>query len=737
MPATIASRPTAAAVTAETQSSATATADGSAGGTLPAELNASFGAMVNQSGKSGPAKGAVAPIGDAEVLAHINALNTPDRRSNIVETKATIQQQIDDPKTPPDLKVGLQNFLSVFDGNNPTFSDQEMGVISALQRHRGEFPIKVHELQKRIDDPKTPPDLKAALMQVKDDPTLRIALDAKNQGGGVEHADGCLSDRDLDRLGELPAMKAFNEAQAKVFVSNYIPSDAPPSMHDAREMTENDAAREFYLYSDNLPGRMNTGTLQKIVEGEAGCKKCPPQVIAAAQYFRDHPAAWEKVTGGDSNKFLGCSRSDLLDNISKSVYLDPDETATLDTLDKNKDIFFSSVMTRDSLKAIVDNPDSKPDVKNAAQKLIDDPLLFGMLDNGKKGHSSNLIKTADDGKISKDDLSAFMEHLTTKGKKPPPLPPTHKATTADEKGALAAMQAGQVDDPEIKKEKGGGLIHFLRSVITPFLKIGEMLEHAISLAMSVLTKIPIIGEIAGAISIAAEAIAGGFHMATAAINGADLKKAAIAVGAGIAGALVGLVVTGAGPAIARGITAGVEHVAMAASSKAGALVGGRGAAKAATSAGTEGATATAERGAAKAATSAGDESATTTAGSVAKTEGGDQAKREAKQKARSERKDELKDEVTDNAVNTSVDNSNSSISNGSGQVPLMGMQGASYDSIIADAGAEASRLKAHAAAAQNGKSLTAKSDAAKAQAVADNGHLHGEPNPDSVAAATA
>ena len=702
--------------------------------TIPENLHGPFGGMVTQSATTSKEAAGTPLVGNEAVQAHCREF-FPLKLEDADKTKATIQSEIDDPSTAPDMKAGLQSLLNVMNGNHPSFTEPQKETISVLQRHRDAFPIKMDKIQEKIDDEKTPPDLKAALIQVRDDPTLALALDSTNKGGGMLHCDGTLSDRDLDRLGELPEMQEFNEAKAKNYVNNYIPSDADPSQTDPRAMTADDAAREFYLYSDNLPGHLSQKELKDIVDGTAHCKKCPPQVLAAAQFYRDHPDEWAKVTGGDDKKLTGCSRSHLLDNISKSVYLNTAEKETLDTIDKNRDAFFGSGVTRDSLTKMVDDPAAKENVKKAARKLLDDPLLFGMLDNGKNGHSSNLIKSADDGKIGEADFDAFREHLTTKDKKQPPLPPTHKARTLTEKSALPDMQAGQVDDPELKKEKGGGLVHFMRNVISPFLKAGEMIGHAVSIALSVLTKIPIIGEIAAGLSIAAESMAGGLHIANAGIKGDDMKKAAIAAGAGIAGALVGLVVTGAGPAIARGITAGVEHVAMATTAKAAVTAGERGAAK--------GATTTAERAAAKAAVSAGDESATKTGGIVVKSEGSDQAKRKAKEEAMKERKDELKDEATNGAIDSGLSNNNNNNNNNvNAQIPGAAMMGPEYDAIIAQAEAEAAGLKSEAArqaeetAARNKVALADKDAAAKTQKAAE-ASLQSAPNPDGAAAAAA
>ena len=676
-------------------------------GALPKPLDHAFGKIINQSSATAGSKSEVAAIGNDAVQAHCRAF-FPIKQGELDQTKTKIQQEIDDPSTPPDLKAGLQNLKSVMDGDSPTFNNEQMGTISTLQRHRDAFPIKMNEIQKKIDDPKTPPDLKAALEHVRDDPTLAIALDATNRGGGLSNSDGVLSDRDLDRLGELPAMKAFNESQAKNYVQNYIPSDADPSVKGARAMTANDAAREFYLYSDNLPGRLNREALKDIVDGQAKCKKCPPQVMAAAQFYRDHPAEWDKLTAdgglGKADSHGSVSRSHMLDNISKSVYLNANEKETLETLDKNRDVFFATGLTRDSLKKIVDDPNSKAPVKKAAEQLLADPLLFGMLDNGKKGHSTSLTKSADDGKIGEADLDAFMAHLTTKDKTQPELPPIHAAKTPAEKSALADMQAGQVDDPELKKEKGGGLLHFLRSAISPFLKIASTIEHALSIALSVLAKIPIIGIIAAPLSMAAEGMAGGMDILNAGIKGEDMKKAAIMAGVGIAGALVGLVVVGGGAMLAKTLASGIEKTVVGATTK--------------------GVEKGAERGATGGATAAAKDGSTTAAGSVAKKEGADQAEQQAAHEAKNEWKGDLKDTATETVTDVAVTRATNG---GGGTPPMAVIQQPMSDAGFAAAEAERSlsqgelaRLRAEASKldknGQGSQAVAAKNRAVAAEA---------------------
>ena len=98
-----------------------------------------------------------------------------------------MQREIDDPRTPPDLKTALVQLKKVSMGSTPTFDQRQMKAISILQRHRDAFPIDVvhmdgvlgrirniPSLQEKIDDPNTPPDLRAALIQVRDDPTFEV-----------------------------------------------------------------------------------------------------------------------------------------------------------------------------------------------------------------------------------------------------------------------------------------------------------------------------------------------------------------------------------------------------------------------------------------------------------------------------------------------------------------------------------------------------------------------------------
>lgn len=493
-----------------------------------------------------------------EIQAHCSEL-MPSKKSKTKDALKNIEKEINDPATPPEMKQALVQLRDAIQGKKPALNDSQMGALAILQRHGDAFPIKDKDLQKKIDDPKTPPDLRQALMQLRDDPALHLMLDTGRKGGGANKADGNISARDMMALSESPAMKTFNAKKAETYTHNYIPSDADPSVGEGRDITENDAMRELYLYSDNLPKNLSKNTLQKIVDGDAGMKKCPPQVIAAAKFMLDHPDSWSKVTRPDGS----VKRATLLDNIGKNVYLNAGEASALKTVDENRDVFLKGAMTRKSLQKLIDDPNATDANKQAAQKLLDDPLLYGMLDNAKGGHSSNATRTADDGKIGASDITAFLAQSTTKGKEPPPLPATHAATTPEAISAINDMAAGEVDDPALKKKKGGGVSDFFHKLGDVFLKVAATVLHVVAIGLSFLDKIPIIGELAIALSMAAEGAAGGLDVARTALNGGDVKHALKMVGLGVAGtALSAVALPGMGAAMVKGAEKIAEKTAV-------------------------------------------------------------------------------------------------------------------------------------------------------------------------------
>jgi type III secretion translocon protein HrpF len=450
------------------------------------------------------------------------------------------------------------NDFSKFVANDTStpLTDDEMSTLSVLDRHADAIAGKDSDIQSKIDDPKTPSDLKAALQQLQKDPSLMDMLDAGKNG----KVDGKIGSDDISRLtAKRPEMVAYNQQQAATYVDNYIPSDDTDPDAKPREMDANDAMRELYRYSDNLPKNISKQSLQDIVDGTGSEGKAPAQLKAAAQYMLSNPSAWTTVAGASGS----LSRGHMEDAISKNITLDQNENTTMQTLTDNESTFFGSGnLTRDKLTSIANDPNSSDAVKTAAQQLLNDPMLFGMLDNGKHGSSGNLIYAADDGKIGKGDFEAFKSKLTTAGQVAS-TPATHEPTSAADTAAAQAMEAGTEDQPDQKKSKGGGLIKFFEGVLHVFSKILDV----VSTVLGALAKIPGIGEIFAGASVATKLVSGQANVAADAIGGAskseiakDEEQAAEGVGEAAIGALT---VPGVGGALMKGAEEGAEAGATA------------------------------------------------------------------------------------------------------------------------------------------------------------------------------
>jgi len=445
------------------------------------------------------------------------------------------------------------NDFSKFVANDTStpLTDDEMSTLSVLGRHADAISGKDSDIQKKIDDPKTPSDLKTALQQLQKDPSLMDMLDAGKNG----KVDGKIGSDDISHLtSKRPEMVAYNEQQAQTYVDNYIPSDDTDPNAKPRAMDANDAMRELYRYSDNLPKNVTKQSLQDIVDGTGSEGKAPAQLKAAAQYMLSNPSAWTTVAGSSGS----LSRGHMEDAISKNITLDQNENTTMQTLTDNESTFFGSGnLTRDKLTSIASDPKSSDAVKTAAQQLLNDPMLFGMLDNGKHGSSGNLIYAADDGKIGKGDFEAFKSKLTTAGQVAS-TPATHEPTSAADTAAAQAMEAGTEDQPDQKKSKGGGLIKFFEGVLHVFSKILDV----VSTVLGALAKIPGIGELFAAGSMATKFVSGQANVVADAVGGAskgeiakDEEQAAEGVGEAALGAVT---VPGVGGALMKGVEEGTE-----------------------------------------------------------------------------------------------------------------------------------------------------------------------------------
>jgi type III secretion translocon protein HrpF len=447
--------------------------------------------------------------------------------------------------------------------NPDELTDDQIATLSVLDRHQGAIKGSMADLQKQIDDPKTPPDLKQALQNLKNDPDLQSKLDAASNG---KHDDKFSPNDVTNLVKKNPAVQAYNDQQADGFEQNYIPSDNTDPNAQPREIDANDAMREFYRYSDNLPKNLSPQDLQNIVDGTGGEGKMPPQVIAAAKYFLDNPSAWQTIAGPSGK----VSRGHMEDAISSHVSLNDDENATISTMQANQSTFFGGGnLTRDKLSQIANDPKNSPEVQAAAKQLLGDPMLFGMLDNGKHGNSGSFLHGADDGKIGGGDFSAWVKNSQTLGKPAPPTPPTHTPTAPADVAATQAMEAGEADQPDQKKEKGGGLQKFLQGLLHILSKIADVF----STVLSALAKIPGIGEIFAGASIAMEGVSGQLEVGAVAVGGGsktDIENAEKDAAIGLAGAAIGTVtVPGMGGAIVKGAEKGGEAGVETAAEKAG------------------------------------------------------------------------------------------------------------------------------------------------------------------------
>ncbi|MGK9143226.1 serine kinase [Xanthomonas euvesicatoria] len=442
--------------------------------------------------------------------------------------------------------------------NEGQLNQSELEIVSVLDRHKDQVDsLSFDQLDAKINNPSTQPDLKKALQGLQKDPRLFFAIGSQKDG----KCGGKIKAQDLTDFSYYhPQIAEYNDKQAKSYTQNYIASDSPDKTK-ASVMTKSDALRELYRYSDYLPGNLSEDEFAKIVDGDSKTGKCPPQVIAAAQYFRDHPDEWKEFAG-DSGSM---STPDFLQKSTSEMHLTADEQKTLDTINSHQDAFYGDgkEITRDKLDAISKDDKADPAVKQAATQLLADPLLFGLLNNSITGykkphHFFGGGHVVDSGKISQDDFRQFYDHMSA-ANKTVDTPATHEASSPDQQKAVADMLVGKDDPPAIKKPKKdvGTFQHGLHE----FLKWDSKILDWMSVGLSALNGIPIIGEIADAASIALESEAQAAQVVDTAIQGGDMSLALKLAGINMAGAVVGAV---GGPTArigAKGVAKGVAEAA--------------------------------------------------------------------------------------------------------------------------------------------------------------------------------
>nr|WP_271587353.1 HrpF/NolX family T3SS translocon protein [Bradyrhizobium sp. CCBAU 53415] len=448
--------------------------------------------------------------------------------------------------------------------NGGTLTNAELQIVSVLNRHKDKCPLDWKSLGDLVDDSSTPPDLKAAIEALQQDPELFYAIGSQGDGrcgGRIKAGDLCgFSDHH-------PQVAAFQEQRARTYEQNYMPSDGTGN-GEPSVMTLTDALRELYRYSDNLPKNLSLADFRHIVDGNADIGKCPPQVLAAAQYFIDHPNQWKQLYGGSIDRV---HKEDFLQVASSSMSLTRPELGTLNTINKNQDAFFGNgVLTREKLVSMVDDKSLSPEVRSAASQLLSDPVLFGLMNNAITGYKTHHKffdfgggHTVDSGNISRNDFNQFFNNMSGANRAAPQLK-THAAQTPAEQEATADMMIGVADQPDIKspKKNGGALMHALNDV----LKVGSKVLDWTATAVGVLGFIPGLGELADLASMVIEAEAQAANLLHTAISGGDIKKALEEAGLSLAAQAVGCI---AGPEIKIAIREGLVKQAIQEAATAG------------------------------------------------------------------------------------------------------------------------------------------------------------------------
>ena len=387
-----------------------------------------------------------------------NTINTDNTFSSSAPSAVSLPPgQPLTPPTSPFTSPAYQQAVADASGANGDNMSFEQ-VVTTLGRHEGllKKPLDQKGIEKLINDPATPTDAQQALQALLNNPEMMAEVDSAKNG----KSDGKISAKDIRELQKKPEIMEYANIKAESYTHAYVPSDAKPGS-PAREMTDNDAMRELYLYSESLPKNINMETLQKIANGTQDMGKCPPQVAAAAKYFVDNPDKWQQLTGKDDPK-ASVSRDRLCDLASYNVKLSPQESKALETLKNNKDVFFKGGSIKpDKLQKIANDSSNSQEVREAAS-LLSQPnsMLFSMLDNGKHGAGGNFFNKANDRSISKGDLDAFISKGSNQIAPPARLAPTHSSDPLAQ-AAKQDMDVGQETQPDAKKVKGGGFFKML------------------------------------------------------------------------------------------------------------------------------------------------------------------------------------------------------------------------------------------------------------------------------------
>ncbi|WP_027522055.1 HrpF/NolX family T3SS translocon protein [Bradyrhizobium sp. Ec3.3] len=485
----------------------------------------------------------------AHVRAAIEAMERGEPLPSSSGTSATAEPAADLPTAPvPSSRITW---------NGGTLTNAELQIVAVLNRHKDQCPLSWDSLADKVNDPSTPPDLKEAINGLRRDPELFYAIGSQGDG----RCGGKIKDKDLSEFSDSHSQVAtFQEQQAHSYEQNYIPSDGTGNGQPS-VMTLCDALRELYKYSDYLPKNLSLDDFKGIVDGNAKTGKCPPQVIAAAQYFLDHPDSWKQLYGGAIDKV---HKEDFLQVASSSMNLSQSELDTLGTINKNQDAFFGGgVLTREKLASMVGDKTLDPKVRQAASQLLSDPVLFGLLNNSITGYKTHHKffdfgggHTVDSGNISSNDFTHFYSNMSAANHTVQQTK-THLPKTVADQSAVADMMAGVADQPDIKSQKknGGAFMHALDGVA----KVGSKVLDWTATAVGLLGFIPGLGELADAASMVIECESQAANLLHTAISGGNMKQALEEAGLNVAAQAVGCI---SGPEVKFAMREGLMKTVM-------------------------------------------------------------------------------------------------------------------------------------------------------------------------------
>ncbi|WP_027038910.1 HrpF/NolX family T3SS translocon protein [Mesorhizobium ciceri] len=505
------------------------------------------------------------PLSDAEasleeLRLHPMDLLPPAMRASIEAMDQEPQSSEIEP--PPIAPAPIKSERITWNGGSLTSA--ELQIVAVLNRHKDLCPLSWESLSDKANDPSTPSDLKAAIQGLQQDPELFYAIGSQGDG----RCGGKITAKDLSGFsGHHSQVAEFQEKQAQSYGQNYIPSDSTGDPQPS-VMTRNDALRELYRYSENLPKNLSVADFKQIVDGDAKTGKCPPQVIAAAQYFVSHPNEWKQLYGGSIDKV---HKEDFLQVASSAMSLTRTELDTIETIKNNQDAFFGSGdLTREKLASMAEDKSLDLKLQQAASHLLSDPLLFSQLNNSITGYKTHHKffdfgggHTVDSGNISKNDFAHFSDSMSS-ANRTVQQSKTHAPKIAGDQDAVSDMMMGRTDQPDTKspKKNGGAFMHAIGDVLKV---VSPVLDWAAT-AVSLLSFVPALGQMADAVSMALSCEAQAANLLRTAITGGNMKQALLEAGINIGGQALSFI---AGPEVKLAIRNGLVKQALEEAATAG------------------------------------------------------------------------------------------------------------------------------------------------------------------------